>query len=237
MTERYGRDTERTPDAFQIGPSRVSASGQSLQFDINERCTPLPHALHGKITVKYPYQNPNEYQLDHNGQHFWRPICTHIDVDVAFDDPGLSWRGKGYLDMNYGAEPITKGFDYWDWSRVPMADGATHIRYVTDPATGAQRALNLSIDQAGNISNGAETTNIDLPSTKIWRVKRRAGSLLGQAPRITSTMEDTPFYSRSLIEYDGITNGLGTHESLSCKRLKSPIVKAMLPFRMPRLKA
>ena len=198
---------------------------------------PVPRKLRGRVSVKYPYRNTKEYQLDHKGQHFWCPICPHADVNVRFDDPALSWRGKGYLDMNHGLQPIQKGFDYWDWSRIQFSDHNTHIRYVTDPVSGPQRALNLIIDPDGGMQAGQDTKNIFLPSTKIWQIKRRSGEIDRQTPRITQTMEDTPFYSRSIIAVDSVENGLGTHESLSCKRLRSPVVKAMLPFRMPRLKA
>ena len=50
------------------------------------------------------------------------------------------------------------------------------------------------------------------------------------------TLEDTPFYARSLIE---MADGRGqrvpaVHETLDVPRLVSPLVQAMLPFRMPR---
>jgi carotenoid 1,2-hydratase len=49
------------------------------------------------------------------------------------------------------------------------------------------------------------------------------------------TLEDGPFYTRSIMA----TRLLGEdielmHESLSGDRFASPVVKAMLPFRMPR---
>jgi carotenoid 1,2-hydratase len=58
----------------------------------------------------------------------------------------------------------------------------------------------------------------------------------GQAKaRIVRTLEDGPFYTRSVMA----TRLLGEdielmHESLSGDRFASPVVKAMLPFRMPR---
>lgn len=235
MTERKSKSSPREENIFQIGPSRVSSKAQTLRFDIHERGMPIPRALKGEVIVKFPYLNSTEYQLDHNREHFWRPMCTHLHVEVRFKTPRLSWKGTGYLDMNHGSHPIEKGFDYWDWSRVPTADGKTYIRYVTDPASGPQRLLNLSLDQYGKLSPGKDTDHVHLPRTSLWQIERRTGLFLGQKPQLFQTMEDTPFYSRSLISYEGVTSGLGTHESLSGKRLRSPIVKAMLPFRMPRL--
>jgi carotenoid 1,2-hydratase len=48
-------------------------------------------------------------------------------------------------------------------------------------------------------------------------------------------LEDTPFYARDLLHgyYDGEPADI-VHESLSLNRLRSPVVRAMLPFRMPR---
>jgi carotenoid 1,2-hydratase len=55
-------------------------------------------------------------------------------------------------------------------------------------------------------------------------------------PRVRRTLEDTPFYTRSLVHgrYGGEPAQI-VHESLSLDRLRLPIVRAMLPFRMPRV--
>jgi carotenoid 1,2-hydratase len=49
------------------------------------------------------------------------------------------------------------------------------------------------------------------------------------------TFEDTPFYARSLLAatLDGETVQ-PVHESLSLRRFRNPLVRLMLPFRMPR---
>ncbi|MEM1140270.1 MAG: hydratase, partial [Pseudomonadota bacterium] len=49
------------------------------------------------------------------------------------------------------------------------------------------------------------------------------------------TFEDGPFYVRSLMETTVCGERVcGTHETFSGARLRSPLVKAMLPVRMPR---
>jgi carotenoid 1,2-hydratase len=73
-----------------------------------------------------------------------------------------------------------------------------------------------------------------LPPSPLWRIDRRARA----AARVQRTLEDTPFYARSLIELAPL-GGTGAatpavHETLDVRRLASPIVQAMLPFRMPR---
>ena len=54
--------------------------------------------------------------------------------------------------------------------------------------------------------------------------------------RVLRTLEDTPFYARTLIEMQGGHGRLvpAVHETLDVPRLVSPLVQAMLPFRMPR---
>ena len=53
--------------------------------------------------------------------------------------------------------------------------------------------------------------------------------------QLVETLEDTPFYARSRIETQLYgERGNIFHESLELDRFASPVVKAMLPFRMPR---
>ena len=50
-----------------------------------------------------------------------------------------------------------------------------------------------------------------------------------------SLLEDSPFYSRTLLKWkteEGEADAF--HESLSLKRFRNPVVQVMLPFRMPR---
>jgi len=53
---------------------------------------------------------------------------------------------------------------------------------------------------------------------------------------VRKTLEDTPFYARSALtaHLHGAPAAI-MHESLSLDRFRAPIVRAMLPFRMPRV--
>lgn len=237
MTERNRSGTDRSATTFKAGKSRAKVTSDGLVIDIDEIGAPLPRRLRGRVTVTLPYQNTTPFKLEPAGRHVWAPVCAHADVSVAFDQPNLSWQGHGYVDLNHGEEPLEKGFDYWDWSRTPQADGSTQIRYVTDPVARPQQALNLKVGPDGAVGEIDSDPPHTLPPTRIWRITRRTGLYASQTPRVVRTLEDTPFYSRSLLAYPDGTAGLTTHETLSGKRLRSPIVKTMLPFRMPRLPA
>ena len=63
----------------------------------------------------------------------------------------------------------------------------------------------------------------------LWGVKRVTRG--DGAARVVKTLEDAPFYARSLVETDGVVM---VHESLSLERFKQPWVRMLLPFRMPR---
>jgi carotenoid 1,2-hydratase len=60
-------------------------------------------------------------------------------------------------------------------------------------------------------------------------------SELNQPPEVISTLEDTPFYVRSLLRTQLLgENVTAVHESLDIPRLVSLPVQFMLPWRMPR---
>jgi carotenoid 1,2-hydratase len=57
----------------------------------------------------------------------------------------------------------------------------------------------------------------------------------GQPGGAAQTLEDTPFYARSLLDARLLGQSVTTvHESLSVPRLVSLPVRLMLPWRMPR---
>jgi len=57
----------------------------------------------------------------------------------------------------------------------------------------------------------------------------------GGDARVVRTLEDTPFYARSELQTSlGGRRMVALHESLSLERFKSPMVQAMLPFRIRR---
>jgi carotenoid 1,2-hydratase len=93
---------------------------------------------------------------------------------------------------------------------------------------------------AQRFARNGETTAFEAPPRHAlpasgWRISRAMSSEAGSAPQLVSTLEDTPFYVRSLLR----TRLLGedvtaVHESLDVPRLVSLPVRMMLPWRMPR---
>ena len=67
----------------------------------------------------------------------------------------------------------------------------------------------------------------------MWRLNRRMRS--DGHVQVVEQLEDTPFYQRALLQSQLLGEPVKSfHESITMSRLVSPVVQAMLPFRMPR---
>ena len=238
MTERGSASVARSAEQLVIGPSQLKWTGDHLQIDLNEVCVPVPKRVLGTVRV-YPKALCNYTSaLDDQGKHRWGPIapCARIEVDMA--KPGLRWQGNAYLDSNEGDEPASLPFKTWDWSRAAMADGSTAVIYDVLQTSGVRTLLSERFKPDGSWESFAPAPQREkLPATW-WRIDRgmRSDNAAAVAPtQIIETLEDTPFYARSLIK----TLLLGeqvtaVHETLQPQRLNSLPVRMMLPWRMPR---
>ena len=149
------------------------------------------------------------------------------------DAPVASWRGSGYIDQNAGAEPIEQAFSDWTWSRAKTRDGAA-ILYDAVRRRDPPLALALTFDRNGRFEARKSPPPAVLPPTR-WRLGRTTRADDGRAA-IVRSFEDTPFYSRSLVAHDLFGERVeSVHESLSLDRVSCPLVRLMLPFRMPRV--
>jgi carotenoid 1,2-hydratase len=238
MTER-GRDSmQRGPHTLRIGPSQLHWTGSELRADINERCAPFPRRMRGRITLTPTPLTGHSLSLDPAGRHRWHPLAPIARVEVAMESPAVHWQGTGYLDSNEGSEPLARGFSGWDWSRETSADGTCRVHYETRVENSQPRRLALSFRNDGSLRQEESALHsITLPQTTVWRMGR---STLGQGQtagaRVARTLEDTPFYARSLIhrEEDGGAPRHAMHESLCLRRFEQRWVQSLLPFRMPR---
>jgi carotenoid 1,2-hydratase len=234
MTERGRRAVERTPERFVVGPSEVFWDGDDLVVRVDERGAPIPRAVRGEIRVKPSYLSETPHALDPAGLHTWWPIASHARIEVRMCEPALAWDGVGYLDSNFGRTGLEHGFAYWTWSRAPLPDGGAAVLYDILRRDGSEEVIALRIRRDGTHEPFDPPPRVEL-SQGFWRVRRSSRAEPGGC-RIVRTLEDTPFYTRSELE----THLLGervpsVHESLDLDRFASPVVKLMLPFRMPRL--
>ena len=150
--------------------------------------------------------------------------------------PAARWSGHANIDSNEGDEPIERAFTEWDWSRATLADGSTAVIYDVRQKARGDRVLALRFLPSGEALPFEAPPRRPLPRT-LYRIARSMRSDAGMPPRLRDTLEDTPFYTRSVIE-SGLLGErvVSMHETLDARRLASTLVQLMLPWRMPRVR-
>jgi carotenoid 1,2-hydratase len=232
MTERKRQSVTRDEHSLSIGPSSLHWDGSALNIELNEMCVPFGQRLRGTVRLEPSGINTQIFPLDVHGHHIWQPIAPSARVSVVFTAPDVRWTGDGYFDTNKGAESLESGFDFWTWSRAKRKQDSV-ILYDADRREGGRLSLALRCDASGHCEPLEPPPLAPLPKT-LWRVARETRSDDGSA-RVERGFEDTPFYSRSLISGKLFgTQVMAMHESLSLSRFSNPLVRLMLPFRMPR---
>lgn len=233
MTERPGASVRRARTELAIGPSSLAWDGATLVFRIHEMAAPWPSRIRGEVRVHPRALLTRRFDLDAAGHHGWCPIAPDATVEVALERPALTWSGHGYLDSNAGDRPLEDGFREWHWSRASLGDSTVVLYDVTRRDRSAQ-SIAIRITPTGGIEDLPPPAPVTLPKT-LWRIHRATRADRGAAARVASTLEDTPFYARSLVQSRLLCQAVtAVHESLSLERFRTPWVKLMLPFRMPR---
>ncbi|WP_245410399.1 carotenoid 1,2-hydratase [Dichotomicrobium thermohalophilum] len=232
MTERRRDHISRSENEFVLRRSALAWDGTRLRVHIDEPTVPFPGRIRGTVTLHPSPLSGKSFLLDDNERHAWSPLSPVSRIEVALEKPDLGWSGAAYLDMNTGTEPLEAGFRYWDWSRASMG-AETAVLYDVTMRDGGRRSLALVFDDKGEVREIDVPPSVRLPRTG-WTMPRSTQSEDGTA-RVIKTLEDSPFYARSLVSSKLLGRPVtAMHESLHLDRFRSPIVQSMLPYRMPR---
>ena len=233
MTERSQQAVYRSARQLQLGPSCLTWDGESLHFDIDEVTVPIPSRLRGQVCLRPTALTDHQFKLDNHGHHQWHPIAPCARVEVALTHPARHWCGRAYWDSNRGSRPLEQDFVGWDWSRTNQTDGTAILYQGRQRPTGAF-CLALTARPDGTIVPFTPPAPVPLPPTGCWRMARRTRAECGQA-KVLVTLEDTPFYSRSLLQSRLMDKSVtAVHESLCLDRFRRAWVRCLLPFRAPR---
>ncbi len=233
LTERGRGSLTRDAQALTVGPSSIAWEGDALVVRVDEMTFPVPSRLRGTIRLHPQLQTGHVELLDGQARHRWWPVAPLARVEVAMERPDLRWSGTGYHDANAGDEPLEAGFVEWDWSRGPMEKEAA-VLYDMRRRDGSEHVLALRFRPDGSVEHLEPRPRADLPGT-LWRVRRRTQSEDGHPPALRETLEDTPFYARSVVDTRLLGRTVTTmHESLDLDRFSANWVRLLLPFRMPR---
>jgi carotenoid 1,2-hydratase len=254
MTERSQYSVGRDQSNFVLGPSKLKWINDCLEIDLDEWSLPLPQKVTGKIRVYPKGLSSKLWSLDPAGEHTWGPIATQGRIEVELNEPQLAWKGHAYFDQNEGRSPINAKdcpFNEWDWSRALLKDGSTVVTYdVRNKVAADDRLLGLHFSAcSASVQEIALSERHNLKRTA-WGLRRSirapkseialkksliANSTAG--PVVVKTLEDTPFYSRNIVQADCLGESVQTmHETLQVNRLASYLTQGMLPFKMPRVR-
>lgn len=227
LTERGVGSVRRSSDQLLIGPSSMTRLGESVVVHLDEVSSPAARRIKGSVVLRPTAWHQIPYDLDPRGRHRWTPIAPLARVSVVLEDPALSFEGSGYLDANHGDEPLERAFRSWSWSRSTTTD-AVDVAYDARLQGGTERHLGLRFE-------GRDVTAVSHEPSRLARTRwnlPRTARVSSREVRVQHTLEDTPFYARSLLRTDG--GHLTMHEELSLDRFSAPWVQMLLPFRMRR---
>lgn len=236
MTERSGDQLVSDADGISIGRSSMRWLDGKLVVEIDELSNPIPRRMRGRVVLSPGNMNHEVLSLHSNGRHNWWPVAPRATATVEFEMPDRRFSGSAYLDSNFGDEPLESGFRRWDWTRRerPPADGVTtSLTYHVVQKDGHENTIALALADSGELVHQPAPLAQRLPASA-WRVPRHTRSDLPIVD--VKTLEDTPFYARSLLRVgdSDATDAILMHESLSLERFRSRWVQWLLPFRMPR---
>lgn len=234
MTERGKGALDRGEDFLQIGPSSVHWDGEAIIVEFDEIALPLPQRVKGQVKLTPKWTNSHAFDLDAKGLHRWWPIAPVCEAKVTLDRPDLSWNGTGYLDNNWGDEPLENGFERWDWSRMALPKNGAAILYDVERLDGTRHSLALQFDGNGKLSRFSPPPRQKLTNT-LYRVNRFTQCEEDYEARVVDTLEDTHFYQRAHIHTKLCGHiGPAIHESMALYRFRTRWAKLLLPFKMPR---
>ena len=233
MTERGRAQVTRGRDHLQIGPSAVHWDRDALTIDIAERGAPIPLPVRGRVRVYPELLGQDGFILDAGARHRWHAIAPRARIEVEMDAPDLRWSGNAYLDSNFGDEPLADGFRDWSWSRAHLRRDVA-VLYEGRRRDGSPFDLALTFDRQGRWHEVEAPPRATLPRT-LFLMPRVTRADRGHTARVLKTWEDAPFYARSAIATRLFGEPVqAVHESLALDRFRSPLVRGVLPYRMPR---
>jgi carotenoid 1,2-hydratase len=233
MTERGRSAVQRSADTLIIGPSALRWTGTMIEARLDEITAPLPGRIRGTVRVQPRALTGHSVMLDAAHEHRWSPIAPSARVEVDLTHPRLHWSGDGYFDTNAGLVPLENSFKSWTWARAPLSDG-TAVLYDITRRDGSNLALALQIGPDGRVIERASPPAAALP-IGTWKIARDTRADEGRSARLIETLEDTPFYTRSVIDTHLFGEQVtGVHESLCLDRFQTGWVQRLVPFRNPR---
>jgi 1-hydroxycarotenoid 3,4-desaturase len=156
MTERGRRSMLRDAGSFHVGPSSIRREGADIVIDFDEVSVPrppaqfLPRRIKGSIRFSPDAVTSQVFDIDQDGLHKWWPVSPTGRITLDMDGSTEGWSGHGYMDSNWGTEPLEEGFRIWDWARGLLPGGDAVILYDSIRKDGGRGEIALRIGRDGD---------------------------------------------------------------------------------------
>lgn len=240
LNERRRTEVHRDASSLTLGASTVRWEGDTLVVSLVERTTPFLPArvlgdsrIVGTVRLHPRVRVDAAHTLDPTGLHRWWSVAPMARVEVELTEPRLSWQGDGYHDANAGDGPLEETFRAWDWTRAATPDGAA-ILYDAETLDGRRVPHARRVTRDGRVETLTGPVRAPLTRTA-WGIDRATRADRGHA-RVRTTLEDTPFYARSVLSTRLLGHDVpAMHESLDLTRFQRRWVQALIPFRTRRV--
>lgn len=239
LTERGAAEVSRGPHHLTLGASSMRWERGELHVTLREQTSPFPSLRRGRIVGRVrvipSIVHAEPQAIDAGGRHLWWAVAPLCRVEVELSEPSLRWSGAGYHDANAGDGALEDDLHGWDWSRA-VVDGRPVVLYdstLRDGRRGRARLARRYLPD-GTAEPFDPPVERSLGRTR-WGIARHARADRQADPRVVRTLEDAPFYARSVLS----TSLLGSpvhamHESVDLDRFASSWVRFLIPFRMRR---
>jgi carotenoid 1,2-hydratase len=225
---------ERTENCFVVGRNIIERTPEHIAIHVSESSLTGARPISGRIVVHPSDMTERTYNLDAAERHRWHPVAPVGAIEVVLEDPAVKFVGSAYHDANNGDEPIEAALKHWNWSRLD-ASGDTVVLYDGVRSDASPFSLALRFMRDGRVDSFEPPPERKLPPTFGWLCPRAIRSGDEHAGRVVRTLENAPFYSRSLVETSLFGAPVtGVHESLVLDRFTTRWMQWMLPYRIKR---
>lgn len=235
FTEAQARPGDLSADALRVAGNTWHSSQDGIVLTINDRSVPWRRPVVGRITLRGTRaQNHGPQVLRADGGHHWWPLMPVGRIEVDMQHPKLKWQGSAYHDLNFGDEPLARGFRSWSWMRSTQGD-TTDIVYVPEGrGAGACASLSLQVHRDGT-ARAQPMPKLAPLSKSRWGLTGK-GILVPAQKSSVRLLEDTPFYRRSCWTAPTASGPPADimHEALDMDRWSQAWVQALMQFRLRR---
>ena len=235
FTERGRNAVHRDADRIDIGGSHLRWDGTAFSAELDEFTWPWFGRIRGRLRLMPTELATRTVLLDAAGWHRWWPMAPHARIEIELSQPAMRWSGNAYIDHNAGSGPLENTFRSWTWSRARLKR-ETVIFYDLQRRAEPPLSVALRAKADGSMEEMAEIPReVRLPRTR-WRLERTTRGDADRSPELLRTMEDGPFYARSLVrsQVRG-EEAIAMQETLSLDRLRNVGTRVMVPYRNPRV--